>query len=337
MTHEARRALQRQLEDVLDCRPYLTKAKRSGYICPRCHSGEHSTGALSYYKDTHRCYCHACGQRVSIFDLYMYRTGCTFPQAFKELAEMNGYDVGESKPLLSSIDTSKFATGTKEPSDKNLPQHDFLSYYRLCTSRLSDPQAVSYLSSRGISLETAKKAFVGFDPRSDPITAPGGGEGKYHFGRLIFPCSRGFYTTRRTEDTGKKSDKLNVHGTVCPFHLSSLKTGEPVVVVEGAFDCLSILECGYHAVALCGAGQWKKFAERPEVKSFKGCFILCPDFEQDPKKKAIVEGHFLNLLVALQGMGKESVVNYVSSPYKDVNLALTRDKLMLENRLKNVL
>lgn len=51
---------------------------------------------------------------------------------------------------------------------------DYTEYYKVCCRRLCDSkEAVPYLLSRGISLESAISCGTGFDSNSDPANNPG--------------------------------------------------------------------------------------------------------------------------------------------------------------------
>ena len=63
----------------------------------------------------------------------------------------------------------------------NVTEVDYNPYYRECMKRITDPAAVAYLNGRGISIETAKACYLGYDPKSDPA-----GKG-YPTARIILP------------------------------------------------------------------------------------------------------------------------------------------------------
>ena len=92
-------------------------------------------------------------------------------------------------------------------------------YYEKCHNNLLEsPEALNYLTSKGISEETIEKYNIGFDSSADPSTRPGSlidvteapnfkyidnytdeeikqhNDGKkYYTPRIIYPCNDNFY------------------------------------------------------------------------------------------------------------------------------------------------
>ena len=90
---------------------------------------------------------------------------------------------------------------------------DYTEYYKICRERINSPEAVSYLSARGISVKTAAAYWIGFDPQADPASAPGGmGDIKHPCPRLIIPTSKRHYVGRRI-DSVKDYAKINTKGS----------------------------------------------------------------------------------------------------------------------------
>lgn len=65
------------------------------YICPKCGSGsgQHKTGAVKYYPDTQRWYCHRCRTLGDIFTIYELEHDVDFGTALRALAEQLGTSV----------------------------------------------------------------------------------------------------------------------------------------------------------------------------------------------------------------------------------------------------
>ena len=91
-----RMTLKEEIRQHFDCRDYLRKSSGcSLYICPSCGSGsrQHKTGAVQYYPDTQRWYCHKCRTLGDIFTLYELEHGVNFNTALRALAEQLGTSV----------------------------------------------------------------------------------------------------------------------------------------------------------------------------------------------------------------------------------------------------
>lgn len=170
---------------------------------------------------------------------------------------------------------------------------DFTAYYRECADRITDPAAAAYITGRGISIETAKKYWIGYDPQADPANAPGAmGDARRLFPtpRIIIPVTAGHYIGRRI-DGGNKLKKLNNKGAKeGRIGIFNAKEGlapaadqdqaRPVFIVEGAIDALSIIEAGAQAVALNSTNNADLLLKTIDQTGARGPFILALDTDK---------------------------------------------------------
>ena len=147
----------------------------------------------------------AIAERVKILDLRKVWPEIPEHGSVSDLIAAFGND--KAAELLDTLesDTPQWKPPEPDrPSDQrqNAQQADYTAYYRECQARLADPAAVSYLQARGISLETAQAAGVGYDPawvsptalkrlreRGKEWTPP-------PTPRIIIPCNPGQYEAR---------------------------------------------------------------------------------------------------------------------------------------------
>lgn len=334
----------------LDCRQFLQKSKGGLYCCPYCGSGtgKNSTGALKVY-DTNTWTCHACRQSGDVLDLIQKVQGLDFNGALEyAAAQMNisidryqgagrTLDYGQTVPAAELEGGLDIHNLTPEPTSQ--PQEgtaDYREYYKACRDRLTDPAAVAYLKARGISPETARAYYIGFDPAADPAGAPGamGNERRPHpVPRLIIPTSRAHYVGRRT-DGGTEYAKMNPArakgaGPAGIFNRKALKDKDSKVifVLEGAFDALSVLEQGRPAVALNSASNGKVLARAIEEAGTAATFILCPDNDTDPATRERVKKQFADLAAELTRRHVPNITADLNGAYKDANAHLVADRL----------
>jgi hypothetical protein len=110
---------------------------------------------------------------------------------------------------------------------------------------LNSKEAQDYITSRGISLETAKKCLLGF--ANGNIIIP-----YIVSGKIIY------YSSRSTKD----KTFYQPTGTVpCPIGFDILKSTRIVYVAEGLFDYLTLVEKGFPAIGVPGAAAWKNSRE----------------------------------------------------------------------------
>ena len=316
----------------------LTKSKGKQYICPICNSGTNrgliSDGALTFYPDTNRFLCFACGDHEGfgrpgqdVLGALRLLWSCTENEVF----EHAGIAIDGSSPTKAARTPQNERNAQKAnnyPLNENNAQRatqsltddtiDLTGYYRECKERLTDPRAASYLQARGISLETAAAYWIGFDPQSDPA------QSNHPTPRIILPSSKSHYVGRSIDpNTPSNFAKMNNKGgKPSIFNAKSLydNENEAVFVVEGTFDALSIIEVGAAAIALNSTSNAGKLIEMLTEQRTAATLILCFDNDQSGAKcsKVISEG--------LQRLNISYVKANISGSHKDPNEALTADK-----------
>lgn len=111
------------------------------------------------------------------------------------------------------------------------------TYIEACKENIEDPEAKAYLIARKLSKDTVERFGLGFDNIQKMIVIPVTGE--YYVARSINPEAK----IRFKNPVGVKVELFNKKALY-------ENPGEPVFIVEGAFDALSIEEAEGHAVAL---------------------------------------------------------------------------------------
>jgi DNA primase len=114
----------------------------------------------------------------------------------------------------------------------------------------------SYLNERGLSVETAKKFGIGFFP----------GKGSMH-DRIVIPVhnSQGELVAYagRTIDGSEPRYKVpsGFHKSLELFNVHRVRDELSVVLVEGFFDCMKVMQAGFPCVALMGSTMSNAQAE----------------------------------------------------------------------------
>lgn len=313
----AREEIRRQIS----CKQYLTKSKGSGmYVCPFCNSGtgENGTGALKLY-ETNTWTCHKCGKSGDVIDLYQKATGADYNTALRELAQQIGLTI-EAGPAPSERQAAQPSAAQEKPQPSN---YDFTGYYVARQEWITQPAAASYLKARGISQETAERFGLGFDPKADPASAPGGkGVIRNPAPRIIIPTSKSHYIARSIDPaTPKEYKKLNPKGcTPDIFNIEALYQGPEVFITEGAFDALSILEIGTPAASLNSAANADKLIDQLREKRTDATLILCLD--NDEAGKAATE----KLCDGLRSLDISFIKADINGGHKDPNEHLQADR-----------
>lgn len=276
--------MQDQLKDFIrqrfDCREFLKKSSGcSLYICPKCGSGcgQHKTGAVQYYPDTQRWYCHKCRTLGDIFMLYELEHGVNFNTALRALAEQLGTSVEPH-----STKPARKCPPAPSPVQSGSAPKDLSDYFAACRARLHDPAAVSFLSARGLSIETAETYGLGFDSNADPA-----GSHRY-CARIIIPTNRFHYVARAIDPRIQSTYRTmnNLGATPDLFNRQALYApgDEPVFVTEGAFDALSIIEAGGNAIALNSAANGRLLLNALREQPTNHPLLLCLDSDRSGRE-----------------------------------------------------
>lgn len=304
---------------------YLRPAKKRGtYICPLCGNGTGSTGdGITVKPGTTHLKCFKCSFGGDLIDLYQQEHGVTMPEAFAALCER----------FNIAVDNHTTAPAKTQPAPTSAPvtggaeaQADYTAYFVECGERLTDRAALEYLSFRGISLETAAQHGLGFDPAWRSPQAVKNGRNPPTSPRLIIPTSGSSYLARDTRreltEQEKRFAKMK-EGAVQLFNPAALTRAagnDPVFIVEGEIDALSIIEAGGEAVAIGSTSNTHKLLEYIEEHGTKATLLLCPDNDEAGQRagRELAEG--------LQGLNISHLSVDITGGHKDANEALTSNR-----------
>lgn len=310
---------------------YLQPAKKHGtYICPLCKNGTGSTGdGITVKPGTTHLKCFKCGFGGDLIDLYQQEHGATMPEAFAALCE--SFNI--------AVDDHTAATVKTQPAPTSAPvaggaeaQADYKAYFIECGERLTDRAALEYLSFRGISLETAAQYGVGFDPAWRSPQAVKNGRNPPTSPRLIIPTSNSSYLARDTRreltDQEKRFVKMKEGAAQLfnPAVLTRAAENDPVFIVEGEIDALSIIEAGGEAVAIGSTSNTHKLLEYIEEHGTKATLLLCFDNDKDERTAATTRKKQAELAEGLQVLNIAHLSVDINGEYKDANEALTSNR-----------
>ena len=275
-TPEEREEIKQRAKSEISCKEFLRPAKNGGNICPYCGSGTHKnfTGAFHWSKQYNTCKCEVCGKTADSIDLFIKENNLEgYNEAIPLLAEKLNYTPKRhtERPTIDLKQNSNTATPKNTKTNTGALRSgiealevepiNLTGYYKQCNKNLNtDSEAQAYLTSRGLSLETANSFLIGYDPQADPA-----GKG-YYSKRLIIPSSKEHYIARAIENVDPKYKKMNNVGAKSSiFNLEALY-GEAteIFIVEGAIDALSIIEVEASAIGLNSTNNKEKLIKALE-------------------------------------------------------------------------
>ena len=260
----------------------LRRSKSGLYCCPICNSGEHQnkTGALKIDPGTHHvtCFSHECfgkkgedtpGALAKIWN-------CNLSEALRKA----GYQIDEQQ-------SAPAPRPKKQEQPKQIEQADYTEQYKVWNDfLLQDQQALDYLHRRGINDDSIKHFMLGYAPEwVHPSNMKYSTPKKE--ARIIIPRSRGAYSARSLDPDAPAKYKVidqkhlfNVDG------MRYVDSKEPVVVVEGELDAITIWQCGYEYVVALGSTSNKDlFIETAKQINPAAVYILALDNDPADSKQ----------------------------------------------------
>lgn len=297
-----------------------------GYICPKCGSGsgQKGTGLTCEPKKSgagYHLHCYACGFDGDAFDAIGEIIGTTdYTRRARYAADQCGLqleDRGEdARALYASLlkeQEAATAAGTRAPEAQEAePKADFTELFREAHQHINETDY-----HRGLSAETLDRFNVGYLPSWRHPKAP---RGVPTSPRLIIPTSASTYLARDTRPGIKEFAKQKVGGASL-LNVGALDTADqPIFIVEGEIDALSIIDVGAEAIALGSTGMIQQFAQIVKDHRPKKPLLLALDKDTAGEKAAGDLGKML---------GELNVPFYavdVSGSYKDANEAFIADR-----------
>lgn len=268
--------------DLYASRLKLTKQAKDRYRaeCPfgELHkNGVDRTPSLDVFLDkgTWIFKCLGCGTSDSIFGLLQQTDKVPFKDAVRIAREFtSGWfkDRGQVESVFKSVGQEK------DKPLKTFPESD---YVKLEEAFAQSKEAQAFLlKERGIDLQTAKRLRVGFRQDVGKLAGSAVGEDVSAGGWLAFPTfavgmSRAITSVKYRSIKEKLFTKQPGMGTFL-FNSESIDFCEPIFLVEGELDCLSLEQAGFRAVSLPNATctvtpEWKDLLMSAE------CVILAGD------------------------------------------------------------
>lgn len=191
-------------------------------------------------------------------------------------------------------------------------------------------RGMEYLQKRGIDAKTAQNFNLGYVDSWVSPTAKAHGANPAPTPRLIIPTGKSSYIARDTRGSIPESEqkyRKMKEGPVRIFNGKALAKNEPIFVVEGEIDALSILKTGLApAIGLGSVANVKKFVglvksyqkQRPD--SFYPTLLLALDNDPAGQKAKTA------LKAQLDQLEVTSYEVQIARGYKDANQALVADE-----------
>lgn len=274
--------------------------------------------SMSYDRKRHKVHCFACGASYDIFDLVGADYGlASFPEKKKKAYELLGLTMPDQGKGADFPYTVRY----EEPA-KPEPKADYTEYTNKCHERIGE---TDYPALRGLNADTIERFRLGYEPA---FTINTGGKA---WKALIIPNGPNGYTARNIDPKANHRDRVRrPSGSKVIFNLEALEQLEPVYIVEGEIDALSIEQEGGKAVALGGAKNTNALLNHLREHGTKAPIILALDNDkngEDSTKKLE------------EGLAELNIRPYIRNPYgqcNDANEALQKGKDALKKQIQGI-
>ena len=263
--------------------------------------------SMSYDPKRFRLHCFSCGVNYDLFDLVgMDYPECdTFPKRLQKAAQL----LGEA-PL-------ELAAPTK--LEKPTPEADFTALVRHGIEEYGPGSA--YLEARGLSKALCTK--YGIYQTAERAMLP-----VWRKGKCVCYCGRAL--SEQIQPRYKNSPgHMEIWGA---DYFDGEGKGGPLFITEAILDALSVEECGFQAVALCGVANVGRFlrlcAQNPAATSR---YTLIAAGDRDEAGQQMNE----RLCQGLEKLGLGCQILELPEGFKDCNELLCTDRGRLSQLLES--
>ncbi len=296
-----------------------------GYKCTNCSSGRGEKGTgITEMKDNKGFYtCWACGESGDLIHFKALEYGLDDDRDFIEVMSRIASELGVSLDMDNYNKRTERGSSnmTKAPNtDFNTTTNsinnevDYTNFYKQCNTNLSQ---TNYMIDRGISKEVLDKYNVGYvenwhDPRPNSKA--------YMKKAIVLPLGLNSYTVRNVDP--ENSYRYSNVGNTEISNIDYIREvqEEPIFVVEGFIDMLSIEEVGAKAISTNSTSNMNALKDEIIREDKGNTFIVIPDNDDT----GLREGKAL--LEALVEANIEAFMYKLPEEYKDPNDHLKADK-----------
>lgn len=332
-TEVAKEYLVSYVESITD---HSRKGNKKAYVCPLCGSGtgRNKTGAFTITPDGNSWKCFACDKGGDTLDLIGYVEGIDdYNSKLKRAGEL--FNVTIDTPAREYQNQDKTAQNTDNTDTHNsihTPVNgNYIEFYKQANDNI---QATDYPEKRGLSKAILDRFKIGYVENWKHPNAPENVTGSP---RLIIPVTPTSYLARDTRenipDYQKQYAKTKVGGSDIFNGIAFTQNADqPIFIVEGEIDALSIMEVGGIAVALGSTSNAKKLVEMVRDKQLERPLILALDNDSRGRQaqeelKQLLQAKKIPYIIA----------ELTTKDAKDPNDMLVRDRGAFEARVEKAI
>ena len=322
--------LQEAREEVIKRGIELLERDESGnrLICPicRCGSDEDEKGLSSSDKVHFTCPL-GCFSNADIIGIIGIKTNTNnddnIVKMIVDQLEITLDDEEFEKEENKKIEKASYLNYVKIDDNSD---DDYQLFYNECIENIDK---CNYLETKNISKEIQERFNIGYC--SEWISPTTSEDMKKYISaspRIIIPSTSASYAAIYV-GTNKNVAPVQRVGESFLFNRESLNDGDsPIFVLENELDALSVIECGYDAIAIGGFYNIKSFFEILECDGCKRLLILCIDDTKEDAEKLIYD-----IQSKLAELKQDSIVFNIAKKFSSANDFLCFNKSDFEKSL----
>ena len=326
-------------------RNYLKPDKsKKGYICPICGDGDGVNGnnGITTKDGVHFTCWRGCFTNADLIDIigleYNARDyneklerACSVLNITLDQRGSGGFTMDYQnqnrykieRNTQDDIHNTQYTTQHTQPQQADAePEPDYMDFFLQAQKNIDQ---TSY--HRGLSKGTLERFMVGYVAEWKHSKAPAK---VAPTPRLIIPTSKHSYLARDTRAEIPEAERQYAkmkEGTVRVFNRKAIATAtQPIFIVEGEIDAMSICDVGGEAVALGSIGNVKRLLQITQESKPAQPFIISLDNDEKASTRAKVEQAVAALVDGLTEQGIHSYISNITGSYKDANEALIKDR-----------
>ena len=331
----ATEAIKERLTDYVEnITDHSKKGNRRAYICPICGSGtgRSKTGAFTIAPDGLSWKCFACDKGGDTLDLIGYIEDISdYSGKVKRAGELFNIETGTATEYQKQAKSEQTTYTHDSIHTKENAQTNYISFYKDAHKHIKE---TDYPAKRGLSDSLLERFKIGFiaewrhpNANGNAPTSP----------RLIIPVTQTSYLARDTRDNipdyQNQYSKQKVGGSdIFNSVAFTNNADQPIFIVEGEIDALSIMEVGGVAVGLGSTHNIKRLVNILDGKKLERPLILSLD--NDSRGQQAQES-LKQLLQAYKI--PYTVAELTTKDAKDPNDMLIRDRVAFTNRVENAI
>ncbi len=285
----------------------------------KCLNPDHNDNnpSMSYDRKRNKVHCFSCGADYDTFDLIGIDYNLTDPadifnKAY-ELYNVSFNDIDRISRISTPEEDFNFKVQKQDKNEQdthNTQDEQIKEYFRQCKEKVSH---TDYFKKRGLTDKTIDLFNLGYDPNYTKST------GGQVWQAVIIPRSDNSFTARNTAQGINKNDRIRKYGTSQPYNQRALYSGNPIFIVEGEIDALSIIEAGGEAVGLGSTSNVNSLINILKDKAPANTLILSLDNDEDgikttqKLKESLLELNILFMEANIAGEHKDPNEALISS------------------------